>query len=221
VLAQVDRFDLTVVEAVARLPDLARRKPKDVTKLLGRLESQRALASAWLYHGRRYYYRPMCGAENGSPAIPKPERQRLSEEAKIRRFAMLSFCCLGRESRTVLTAAELEKYFPGHQGIRPSGHYVQLGPHLVLGFLRIDLGGRGRWDRVLAKCLEDARRYAQSPTCRGLVEAGNFEITLATALTQKAERLQRAFQELSTPPGVPIRITVIPDLLHLIAPPKE
>jgi hypothetical protein len=98
-----------------------------------------------------------------------------------------------------------------------SSYYLQESPNKRVGFLRVDMGGSGRWDRILSKCAEDGRRIITLPTWREAVLAGEFEITLATALPQKAERLSRALQETDSP--LPIRIAVIPELLNLIAPP--
>jgi hypothetical protein len=119
-----------------------------------------------------------------------------------------------------LTPAILQETFPtlGVTSLT-AGYYLQATTEKVIGFLRVDMGGDGRWDRVVAKCAEDARAIAIDPTWRERVAAGCFEITVATALPQKAERLGRALQASPTP--LPIRIAVIPELLNLIAPPPH
>ena len=135
---------------------------------------------------------------------------------------MLSFCCLGSVRRKPLTIVELESLAPTACGLLiPGPYYFQPAPTPLCGFLRVDMGGEGRWDRVLAKCAEDVRRHARVPAWQPLIAARRFEITLATALPQKAERLCRAFRDMSPPPEAPIRITVIPELLYFIAPPPE
>ena len=83
----------------------------------------------------------------------------------------------------------------------------------VLGFLRVDMGGHGRWDRVLAKCREDARRHAAMPAVNQAIAADQFEIALVTSLPQKAERLCQALKQLSSLPAIPIRVTSIPELV--------
>jgi hypothetical protein len=75
--------------------------------------------------------------------------------------------------------------------------------------------------RVLAKCQVDAREHAIDPCWAPLIKANQFEITIATTFPQKAERLCRALHELAQPPPLPIRVTAIPDLLYLIAPPAS
>ena len=102
-----------------------------------------------------------------------------------------------------------------------NGYYFQAEPQPVLGFLRIDLAGSGRWDRVLAKCCEDARYHAQASSFQQVIDAGQFEITLVTALPQKAERLCQALRSLDSLPAIPIRVTSIPELVNLIAPPPD
>jgi len=76
------------------------------------------------------------------------------------------------------------------------------------------MGGAGRWDSVVSKCANDARRPKTIPALKTYMAAGAFEITLATALPQKAERLSRAISE--SPTELPIRIAIIPDMFHIL-----
>jgi hypothetical protein len=219
VLKFTEHYGLTVVEAAARLPALKRQSQADVERLIGRLVNRRMMTETWLYPGRRCYYLTTKAIEaTRVPVVGRHFDDRpLSEESKIRKFAMLSFCCLGMTPRLRLSAAVLQNTYPTLEVTSfTASYYLQMEPNRVFGFLRVDMGGEGRWDRVVAKCAEDARRIANSPTWREHVAAGRFEITLATALSQKAERLGRALEE--TPPLLPIRIAVIPELLNLIAP---
>ena len=203
-----------------RLPALKRKSHANVQRVIDRLVNQRLLTETSLYPGRSCFYLTSKGIDAiGTSVIGRRMDDRpLSEESKIRRFAMLSFCCLGTTPRMRLSPAILQDTFPTLDATSlTAGHYVQATTERVIGFLRVDMGGKGRWDRVLAKCAEDARGFANNPTWRERVAAGGFEITVATALPQKAERLSRALLE--SPPSLPIRIAVIPDLLNLIAPP--
>lgn len=222
-LAHIDRFGLTVVEAVARLQPFQEWHKADVQYLLDRLEAAGTISSSWLYCGRRCYFPAAREARHANHLTHQPAKPvSLSDESKIRRFAMLSFCCLGSAARFRLTPTEVQQRINSKHNRRlATNYYVQPLPDSVVGLLRVDMGGHGRWDRVLAKCLEDAREHVHSPDWRNHLEAGRFEITLATTLPQKAERLRRAFEDLPTQPGVPIRITAIPELLYLIAPPPN
>jgi hypothetical protein len=217
-LSHASEFGLTVVEAAAKLPAFAGQGRHVVEAALKRLESGGMLASTWLYSERRCFY-PIGG--NASSRTAAHRSGHISEETKIRRFAMLSFCTLGTTPRIRPAAALLQTHFPDSFLIRQShAYYLQPAALPVLGFLRVDMGGAGRWDRVLAKCLDDARKHASDPAWAPLVKTGQVEITLATTFAQKAERLCRALSDLSQPP-LPIRVVAIPELLYLIAPPAS
>lgn len=222
VLEFTQHYGMTVVEAVARHPVCMRRSNVEVQRVIDRLVKRRLLTEAWLYPGRRCYSltTKAIGATD-QPLVGRPMDDRpLSQESKIRKFAMLSFCCLGATPRTRLSPAILQSAFPTLDATSlTAGYYLQATYQNVIGFLRVDMGGEGRWDRVLAKCAEDARGIANKPTWREHVVAGRFEITIATALPQKAERLSRALLDFPSP--LPTRIAVIPELLHLIAPPPH
>ena len=83
----------------------------------------------------------------------------LSEESKIRRFAMLSFCCLGRTVRMRINASVRQDTSTDlGADLLTGSYYMQPGNSTVYGFLRVDMCGDGRWDRVVAKCAADARR---------------------------------------------------------------
>ena len=219
VLTFAEHYGLVVIEAAVRLPALKRKSHSDVQRLIDRLVIQRLLTETSLYPGRRCYCITSTAIEAiGTPATGRRLVDRpLSEESKIRRFAMLTFCCLGATPRIRLSPAILQDTFPTFDVTSlTAGHYLQVTTEKIIGFLRVDMGGEGRWDRVLAKCAEDARGIATNPTWRERVASQCFEITIATALPQKAERLRLALIE--SPPPLPTRIAVIPELLNLIAP---
>ena len=219
VLRLTNHYGMSVVEVVARLPELNGYSSKAVQRLLGRLVRRRLLTEAWLYAGRRCYLLAAAGfhaitdAETFRPFDNRP----LSEESKIRRFAMLSFCCLGRTVRMRISPSVRQDASTDlGSALLTGSYYMQLGNSTVYGFLRVDMCGEGRWDRVIAKCADDARRMKTSDAWKTHIAAGHFEITIATALPQKAERLSRELG--NNPAELPVRIAVIPDLLQLIAP---
>lgn len=222
VLELTEHYGLTVIEAVARLPAFKRKSNADALRSINRLVRRRLLTETWLYPGRRCYCLTTkangTGDTGDTLAGQAVNARPLSQESKIRRFAMLSFCCLGATPRTRLSPALLRHTFPTLDGTSlTGGYYLQPTNQNVIGFLRVDMGGDGRWDRVLAKCAEDARRLTNLPTWRDHLAAGCVEITVATAMPQKAERLSRALLKSSS--LLPTRIAVIPEMLNLIAPP--
>jgi hypothetical protein len=211
VLAHVETFGLTVLEAVLRLRSI--RDEGHALEVLLRLERAGHLASTALYGTRQCFY---------WPRTPQSTANRLSEETKIRKFAALSFCWLGDIRREPASAIDLHSVFPDSSELPSSpGYYVQAAAKPLIGFSRVDMGGPGRWDRVLAKCCEDARRHAENPAFRPAIAAGQFEIALVTSMPQKAERLCRALRQLSTLPAIPIRVTSVPELVNLVAPPPN
>lgn len=219
VLTLTNHYGLSVVEAIACQPEFRGWTARAVQRLLNRLVRNQFISEAWLYAGRRCYLPTTSGlrAITNQPTLSYTENRPLSEESKIRRFAMLSFCCLGRTRRVRLNrSAPSESDGDPGLAISTGCYYVQPGDNAVYGFLRVDMCGKGRWDRVVAKCKEDARRIRSHSCWKPYTVADRFEITIATALPHKAERLSSALQESS--PTLPIRIAVIPELLNLIAP---
>ncbi len=144
----------------------------------------------------------------------------LSETTKIRALAMLSVCASASHHRTRLTGIELEKYLPELQrpGL-PMNYYVDLShDQPKLGFLRVDTGGHGRWDRIVAKALDDVRKHQIEPAFRRFIQRDALEIRVVTPLHQKAIRITRALNDRPTDLGQSIEVSVVPELLNLIAP---
>lgn len=219
VLKLTSQFGLCILEAVAGLSEVGGLSAASQQRLLDRLVRWQLLTPCWLYPGRRCYVLTFAGQQRVSRAgqrrlqVDRP----LSSETKLRRFAMLSFCCLGKTLRRPVTPChEDETRLQADDAPRSGNYYVQNGDKDIYGFLRVDMGGAGRWDRIVAKCCHDARRIVAASILKPYTASGSFEITLATATQQKAERLQRAFCE--NPAELPVRIAVIPELFHLQAP---
>ena len=219
VLKLTSQFGLCVLEAAAGLSEVCGPSATAQQRLLDRLVRWQLLTQCWLYPGRRCYVLTFAGQQRVSGAgqrrlqVDRP----LSSETKLRRFAMLSFCCLGKVPRRPVTPCHEDETRLQADDIPLSGnYYVQNGEKDIYGFLRVDMGGAGRWDRIVAKCTNDARRIVAASTLKPYTASGLFEITLATATQQKAERLQRAFCE--NPAELPVRIAIIPELFHLQAP---
>jgi hypothetical protein len=51
------------------------------------------------------------------------------------------------------------------------------------------------------------------------IREGRFELGVVVAFPEKAERLSSPLQELAESEGVGIHLRVVPELIHLIAPP--
>jgi len=219
VLKLTSQFGLCISEATTGLREVGGLSAASRQRLLDRLVRWQLLTKCWLYPGRRCYVLTFAGQQRVSEAgqrrlqVDRP----LSSETKLRRFAMLSFCYLGKTPRCPVTPChEDETRLQADDAPLSGNYYVQNGEEDIYGFLRVDMGGTGRWDRIVAKCTNDARRIVAASTLKPYTASGLFEITLATATQQKAERLQRAFCE--NPAELPVRIAIIPELFHLQAP---
>ena len=151
---------------------------------------------------------------------PKGETEDFSEAGKIRAYAILAVCASSSANRTRVTRQEFQNYFPEtYRPGLPMNYYVELGSRdPVLGFVRLDRGGPGRWDRLVAKALNDARRHRLEPAFERFIEKNALEIRVVTALPQKADRLRRALTEKVSRANIPIHVSVVPELINLIAP---
>lgn len=216
ILEHVFRYRMTVIEALENLGFFADDTPHAAKNVLRRLKSGGFLNSAPLYGNRRYYYLTSVAAHaiGYSEAVARP----LPEQTKTDAFGMLAFCCLRDTHQEKLTLDEFRSSFPKlfRNGERPNYYLDTEGETKRLGFVRIDRGGMGRWDRLIARCRDDVAKRCDLPDFRRLIDGGAFVFTLLTALPQKAERLADAFSE----DGFPCEIQVfsLPELLELVAP---
>jgi hypothetical protein len=148
-----------------------------------------------------------------------PSKARSPSRPRLRAYALLAFCCLGAVRRKRLTTEEIESHVPDlYRPGLPGGYYVAAGDPPRFGLALIDAGGRGRWDRVLGRVRKQLEGHWRHPALRSFIEQGRFEITILTLLPQKAQRLSAALAEWRDPRTQFIRIAVLPELMHLIAP---
>lgn len=203
--AAMKRFGLlTPIALQALRPDLF-ALPRSAGELLTRLSNNRVIKSANLYEGHPFYFR---------------DGEKCSESTKVRSYAMLAVCTANGSQRMRLTRSEFARYFPDvcRPGL-PMNYYIDLTTQRpVLGFIRIDRGGHCRWDRIVAKTLDDARKHRLEPAFERFTQRQALEIRIVTALPQKADRIRRALIDHPNPSGIPIQISVLPELINLIAP---
>ncbi len=216
ILRHVGRYKLTVVEALERMPFFDQGSPHAAKEALRRLRNGGYLKSETLYRTRRYYHLTRAAANvlDEHPSLANP----LTEEPKVRAFAMLSYCCLCEPTQEKLTLAEFRSHFPTlyRDGERPSYYVDTHAARKRLGYLRVDHGGFGRWDRVIGKLRDDIAKRCDLPDFRELIVNRGFVITILTALDRKAERIREAIEEADLPCDV--QVFVVPGLLELIAP---
>lgn len=214
ILEHVLRFRMTVSEALLQL-SLVDSKEK-AKSTLRRLRTNGFLASAPLYGTRSYYHLTKLAANSlGQPnASAKP----LAEQTKLDAFAMLSFCTTTTPVQQKLTLDEFKENFPElfRNGERPNYYIDTQGESTKLGYIRVDRGGYGRWDRLIARCRGDIQVRCDLPAFRELIDSDGFVFTIITALPQKRERIEDALEEESLP--CDIRVVAIPEMLELVAP---
>lgn len=218
IIEHVRRYRMTTLSAVRRMRELRQYKTRFVRHVLDSLCESSVLGRATLYRGLDYFYLNQPADESAAVNV---RGGRLSETAKIRNYALLHHCCLGAIQRRRLTADDLLSYLPEiHRSGVPLNYYINLDSSLPrLGYVRVDVGGRGRWDRILSKCRDDLRLHWSHGGCREFIKRNLFEITLITTLPQKAARIQRTLKEANDPKTRMIRVVTCPDLINLIAPP--
>jgi hypothetical protein len=228
VLDHIARYRIGVPEALIRTPpfaDFSLARMKRTLRALAEGDGETLLASAPLYGDHRYFYltRPADAAIGESPEDQGGRRRAgpLSEVAKVRAYGILAFCCLSDRPRQRLTPDEFRRTFPDHH--RPGLPMSYYADHEAkrLGFVRVDSGGKGRWDRIAERVREDVERHREIPAFRDSIAVGRFELTLVAATERKAERLRPVFDEVTRASGVPVRVHVVADLIDLIAPPPR
>jgi hypothetical protein len=150
--------------------------------------------------------------------------ERLSRPPSLRllaeRFAFLTFSCLQDQRRSKLTPVELKERFADLYRHGSAHHFYltrEFGPPR-LGFLRIDVGSYGRWDRIIAKASGDLRTHLSMTLVRKLIDEGAFELTVLTALPTKAQKIEQALTERRDALPVPTRCIAIPELVNFIRP---
>lgn len=224
VLEHIERYRMTVIPALQSLRGLKHFGRKRLASTLRDLRRAGYLGQGILYHHQRYFFltRPKHEPQEAGRANSAIRRTGpLSKTAKIRNYALLAFCCLNGTYRRRLTQAELKAHFPHvYRPGLPLNYYVDTSSNPPqLGFVRVDTGGHGRWDRIAARCAADLDTHTQHPGFQEFIERNAFEITLLTALPQKAERLREFITTVHPETAGLVRIVVFPELLNLIAPP--
>jgi hypothetical protein len=213
-IEHIARYRLTVFPAVRSLPAFATVPPARIKDLLKDARQRQLVDAAQLHDGISYWHLSSAGAAKcGSNARFGP----LSEPAKLRAYAVLRFCCLSEQPRHRLLPGELRRHFPelDRPGL-PSGYYLDPTGPKRLGFLRVDAGHRGRWDRILQTLRDDIRDHASQSAFTRLVRAERFELTVLTVFRSKAERIKECLASLREAKSVPVKVAAIPELLPLI-----
>ena len=216
ILELVHRFRMIVPEALVHQGFVDPGSKNGAKNLLRRLRTAGYLKSVPLYGTKSYYHLTRSAAE----LIGQPESaaRSLPEQTKLDSFAMLCFCGMREPYQHKLTLEEFKNNFPQffRNGERPNYYVDSSSEKKRLGFIRVDRGGFGRWDRLLNRCRGDISTRCNLPEFRELIDSGGFVFTLLTALPQKRERLEAAISE--DPFPCQVQVVDVPEILELVAP---
>jgi hypothetical protein len=216
VIKHIARYRIAVVATLQQLPEFATCTRKEMRHVLRLIEAEGIIESQWLHHDMPCWHLADKGTIQSG--LPTERGGPLSESAKLRAYAMLRFCCLSKRPRMRLTADDIQEHFPDlYRTGMPQGYYFDSHGEGTLGLLRIDAGGRGRWDRVVHSVLDDVDQHRQQAAFSRLIQAHRFEFAIATVLPQKAGRICEVIEQKSELTNVAIRVVAIPELLPLIA----
>jgi hypothetical protein len=146
-----------------------------------------------------------------------------SADSLTRAYALLAACCLQQEKRKLLTNTELTAHFPDLRSDSQLTRYYlsREAEQIRLGFVRIDRGGRGRWDRIVRKACDDMRKHLSVLSLRPMIGKQQFEICIVTALPCKAKKIDALLREQQKLLNVPYRVISIPRLINFIRPPPD
>lgn len=216
ILEHVFRYRMTVVDVLVKLEFFDGNTPHAAKNVLRRLRHGGFLNSAPLHGTRRYYYLTPAAAH--VLGVSEAVARALPEQTKVDAFGMLLYCCGREPQQEKLTLDEFQTGFAGlfRQGERPNYYIDSTGERKRLGFLRVDRGGFGRWDRLIHRCRDDIAKRCDLPEFRELIHRGGFVFTLVTSLPQKSDRIEEAVREQGFP--CDFRVVPIPELLELVAP---
>jgi len=215
ILKQIARYRLTFFAALCTEPVWANAGVRAIKHTLRGAQGRGLIDSAPLHHQARYWFLTAAGADHLGMSMDRSGP--LSEAAKVRAYAVLVFCRLLEHPRVRLTAEEMSHFFPevDRPGL-PTGYYFDPRNDGGLGFARVDVGQRGRWDRIVESLREDIDAHWQQSGFRDLVSAGRFELTVLTVFPQKARRIQETLASHRDAQRIRVHAVALPHLLPLV-----
>jgi hypothetical protein len=221
ILEHVRRYRIGITRSCwsalrSRFPALTEQQTKGSLKELwlqkGLLRRESLLGTRQCYQLTRRYWQ-----QHGD--VGEIGRQRLSERDLAVALAMLKLCFSdGDGQRRKLMNEDFATCFPDIQvdSQNRENYYLHEGR---IGYLRVDLGGRGRWDRIAAYCARDLARHERQPAFAPLMRDGYFEMTIVTCMPQKARRLRQLLARQPLHEVVAVDVVAFPELLNLVSPP--
>ena len=146
------------------------------------------------------------------------DERHLSDRCRDTSLATVYHCASRSVERRLLTADDLQEFFPDlYRPERDRQYFVERKNGVaVLVRLCIDHGGAGRWDRILGKAIREMKRHINDEAIRRLVYDELFEVRILTAFESKRQRLHDSLAELDSPLARRVTATTQPELGHLL-----
>lgn len=150
---------------------------------------------------------------------------------RLAHWAISQFCASSQPFRELLTQQEFcERFSALWRPGQPLRYYLQPSQQGVsLAFLKIDLGGASRWDRVVDACYRFLAKRTQRPTAEGgptapaelyaqLIANHRFQISLLVASPEKAAAINARLDLDAAKHGIraPIVPYAVPGLMELL-----
>lgn len=152
---------------------------------------------------------------------PKPVHdRRTSFRSLVSGIAMLNFCCVMNEHCQLTRREDIKRLLPGLDRMgAPGSQYIKsVKVARIFGIAKIDFGGSGNWEHIVRKTVAKAHQLVEIPDYLRLAKAKRFELTVLTAMPEKARKINLRFAEYGETTPVRMQAVPIPDLLPLVAP---
>ena len=216
IVDHLGRYRLSIFSVLTRLPVFTGQGPRQTKHILAECCRRMILNSAPIHGWAKYWYLDEGGVSHMTTLDARTGP--LSEPAMLRALAILRFCCLSESPRHRLLAVELANKFPdvARPGL-PDSYYFDPHGYGHIGLIRIDIGRKGRWDRIVQSVRSDIGTHLRNAGFRRLIQSGRFEITILTLFRQKAQRLREALAVHADTRRVPVRVAAMPELLPLLS----
>lgn len=232
------RYRLTTAEIIAARRLAGCEDVRTAEQLLEELAADRFLQSGQLAPAapgcRYYFFRDDAAAQFGAPDFLAREQ---SLDDRLAHWAVAQFCATEKPFRELLTKDEFCARFPSlWRPGQPLRYYLEpAGEGARLAFLKVDLGGPSRWDRVVDACYRflqkrafspdsgDSCRRTQAELFRQLIEQGRFQVSLLMARPEKASAVHARLEIDAVKYGAraPIVAYVVPGLFELLVGPAR
>lgn len=207
ILDHTYRYRITTPQVLARSV-LCHCSVDDIRYRYRRLRSNGILVAGELYYQQPYYaLTPDAAMEFYSTK----EGGHVPERGLVDHYAMLLYCTRKGSTERKLSPHDIRNALPElkKKNVTPHRYYTNTASG-QLGYIRVDQGLDFR--RAPEYVKKTIRKHSEWNVA---IESGVFVYTVITVTRRKANLLTRALSPVS---GVPIKVFVIEELIHMIEP---